>query len=222
MTTPQEVLTIVNDLYRHEKSLSGLIQRLRPKICPFDKLLPYIPDNSTVLDVGCGSGLWAGLMVRTGRATFVHGFDSSKKAIDVAIRMREHLPTDQQEKLHFEYRNVKDGIPDGQFDVVSMIDVLHHIRPKFQEKAIIDVLPHIKQGGLFLYKDMASKPFFCGMMNRLHDLASAKEWIHYFPINQLESIVKIVGGGQYRLILQESTYCRLYWYQHEWRVFRKE
>jgi 2-polyprenyl-3-methyl-5-hydroxy-6-metoxy-1,4-benzoquinol methylase len=91
-TTSKEVLTIVKNLYKYEKNLSGLIQRLRPKICPFDRLLQYVPEGSKVLDVGCGSRLLAGLMVCTGRASFVYGFDSSKKAIDVAIRMREHLP----------------------------------------------------------------------------------------------------------------------------------
>jgi hypothetical protein len=142
--------------------------------------------------------------------------------IDVAMRMRERLPINQQEKLRFEYRSVIDGIPDEQFDVVSMIDVLHHIQPKYQEKAIADVLPHIKRGGYFVYKDMASKPFLCGLMNRLHDLASAKQWIHYCPISKVEFAVKIGEGGLEKWILQEFSNCRLYWYQHEWMIFKKE
>ncbi|GHT44538.1 hypothetical protein FACS189454_02260 [Planctomycetales bacterium] len=220
--TFDNVASIVNELYRNEKNLSGLIQRLRPKICPFYELLPLIPAGSRVLDVGCGSGLWAGLMVQTGRASFVHGFDASRKAIAVAKRMREHLPEETQAHLFFEYRSVLDGLPDGQFDAVSMIDVLHHIPPKAQEKAVDAVLTRVKPGGLFLYKDMASKPFFCGLMNRLHDLASAKEWIHYCPISRVEAAVKIGGGGQYAWTLEKSGKKRLYWYQHEWRVFRRD
>jgi SAM-dependent methyltransferase len=68
------ICEIVRGLYRDEKNTSGLIQRLRPHIAPFQQLLPLVPANSRVLDVGCGSGLWAGLMVVTGQATFVHGF----------------------------------------------------------------------------------------------------------------------------------------------------
>jgi 2-polyprenyl-3-methyl-5-hydroxy-6-metoxy-1,4-benzoquinol methylase len=98
------VTSIVNELYRYEKNVSGLIQRLRPKICPFNELLPLIPAGSRVLDVGCGSGLWAGLMIQTDRASFVHGFDASQKAIAVAKRMRECLPEETQKKLFFEYR----------------------------------------------------------------------------------------------------------------------
>ena len=100
-TAKKEVLDIVDSLYRDEKNLSGVIQRLRPRICPFSTLLPLFPRGSRVLDVGCGSGLWAGLLIATDRAVFVHGFDASKKAIDIARRMQSRLPTEQQNKLYF-------------------------------------------------------------------------------------------------------------------------
>jgi hypothetical protein len=73
--------------------------------------------------------------------------------------------------------------------------VLHHIPPRDQEKAVLDVWTRVRPGGIFLYKDMASKPFWCGWMNRLHDLASAKEWIHYCPISRVENAVNLGGGG---------------------------
>ena len=215
--TFNETLAIVQNLYADEPGVSGWIQRQRPKICPFHELLPLVPVHSRVLDVGCGSGLWAGLLAATNHAAYVHGFDASQKAIDVALRMQSRLPKEQQERLFFEYRSVTDGLPDEQFDVVTMIDVLHHIPPKHQEKAVLDVWSRVRQGGIFLYKDMASKPFWCGLMNRLHDLASAKEWIHYCPINRVENAVSLSGGGN----LEKTASCRMLWYQHEWRTFVK-
>ena len=218
MTTLHETLKIVQDLYADEKNVSGWIQRQRPKICPFHELLPLVPVHSRVLDIGCGSGLWAGLLVVSNQAAFVHGFDASAKAIDVARRMQNRLPQEQQEKLLFEYRSIADGLPEEQFDVVTMIDVLHHIVPKSQEKAVLDAWSRVKPGGLFLYKDMASKPCWCGVMNRLHDLASAKEWIHYCPIRRVEDAVNMGGGGG---SLGNIGDCRMLWYQHEWRTFVK-
>ena len=213
--TKKTVREIVDSLYRDEKNLSGFIQRLRPRICPFDVLLSLVPHGSRVLDIGCGSGLWAGLLIQTGQASFVHGFDASQKAIDVAQRMRERLPEDHRERLFFEYRSVMDDLPEESFDVVTMIDVLHHIPPKAQEGVIHDALIRVKSGGLFLYKDMASKPLFCAVMNRLHDLASVKEWIYYCPIGDVERFCSEQTS------LEVSGAQRLYWYQHEWRVFRK-
>ena len=215
LTTKTDVLEAVNSLYRDERNLSGFIQRLRPRICPFEALLPLVPQGSRVLDIGCGSGLWAGLLVQTGRASFVHGFDASQKAIDVAQRMRERLTEDCRERLFFEYRSVIDGLPDKSFDVVTMIDVLHHIPPNAQENAVRSAFTCIRPGGIFLYKDMAIKPFFCAMMNRLHDLASVREWIHYCPISDVERFCNDSAH------LEASDTQRLYWYQHEWRVFIK-
>ena len=216
MITFNETLKIVRNLYIDEPGICGWIQRQRPKICPFHEFFPLVPIGSRVLDVGCGSGLWAGLLTVTNRTAFVHGFDASQKAIDVARRMQNRLPKEQREKLFFEYRSVMDGLPDERFDVVTMIDVLHHIPPKEQEKAVLDVWSRVKQGGVFLYKDMASKPFWCGLMNRLHDLASVKEWIHYCSVNRVENAVNLKGGQ-----VRESASCRMIWYQHEWRTFVK-
>ena len=216
-TTKETVRKIVDSLYRDEKNLSGFIQRLRPRICPFDALLPLVPHGSRrVLDIGCGSGLWAGLLIQTGQASFVHGFDASQKAIGVAQRMRERLPEESREQLFFEYRSVMDGLPDESFDVVTMIDVLHHIPSQAQEGAVRDALTRVNPGGLFLYKGMAQKPLFCAVMNRLHDLASVREWIHCRPIGDVERFC----SDQTSLEVFGSK--RLYWYQHEWRVFRKD
>jgi protein-L-isoaspartate O-methyltransferase len=52
------------------------MQRLRPHIAPFHTLLPLVPKGSRVLDIGGGSGLWAGLLVQTGQADFVYSFDA--------------------------------------------------------------------------------------------------------------------------------------------------
>lgn len=212
---PRLVSEIIDELYREERNLSGRIQRLRPKICPFNELLPLIPENSRVLDVGCGSGLWAGLLVKTGRASSVYGFDASEKAIAVAKRMRDRLSDAEKEKLFFEYRSVVDGLPEERFDVVTMIDVAHHIPVIAQQKAISDTLTRVKPGGLFLYKDMAEKPYFCAMMNRLHDMASAGEWIHYCPIQKVEETCLNA-----KAVIEQASSKRLYWYQHEWRLFR--
>jgi 2-polyprenyl-3-methyl-5-hydroxy-6-metoxy-1,4-benzoquinol methylase len=189
MTPFHETLKTVQTLYADERGISGWIQRQRPKICPFHELLPLVPAGARVLDVGCGSGLWAGLLAVTHRAASVYGFDTSQKAIDVARRMQSRLPKEQQEKLVFECRSVADGLPEEQFDAITMIDVLHHIPPKFQEQAVLDVWTRVKPGGVFLYKDMASKPFWCGLMNRLHDLASARSGFITVPSAEWKTLL---------------------------------
>jgi 2-polyprenyl-3-methyl-5-hydroxy-6-metoxy-1,4-benzoquinol methylase len=222
--TRAEIIQFVNCLYRNEKNLGGLMQRLRPYIAPFHRLLPLTPKGSRVLDVGCGSGLWPGLLVAAGQAEFCYGFDSSRKAIALAQRMRNDMPKEQGNKLFFEYRSVTDGLPKEQFDVVTMIDVMHHIPRKHQDQALLDIWACVKNDGLFVYKDMASKPRYCGIMNRLHDLVVAREWIRYYPIDNVKKILSENGGHQEKKaqIFSQHESCRMFfWYQHEWVVFRK-
>ena len=132
--------------------------------------------------------------------------------------MREHLPKEQQERLFFEHRDVVAGLPESEFDVVSMIDVVHHIAPRHQEQAIAEAWRRVRPGGLFLNKDMASKPWYCGFMNRVHDLVIAREWIHYYPISKVESIPRRAGGS-----IEHAGTARMWgWYQHEWRTFPED
>ncbi len=106
----------------------GALQRLRPLICPFDQLAQGVPVGSRVLDVGCGSGLFLGLLAGLGRIDDATGFDSNGGAIQRALQMRQRLPPPA--RLEFERRDVADGWPEGLYDVVSVIDVMHHVPPK--------------------------------------------------------------------------------------------
>ncbi|MBX9737461.1 MAG: hypothetical protein K2X32_11100, partial [Phycisphaerales bacterium] len=42
------------------------LQRFRPYICPFEELIRHVPAGASVLDVGCGGGLWLHLLSATG------------------------------------------------------------------------------------------------------------------------------------------------------------
>src|SRR6187455_1904363 len=53
------------DLYRETPAPGCWIQALRPHICPFDRLIDYVPNGICIIDVGCGSGLLLGLLAAT-------------------------------------------------------------------------------------------------------------------------------------------------------------
>jgi 2-polyprenyl-3-methyl-5-hydroxy-6-metoxy-1,4-benzoquinol methylase len=165
------------------------------------------------MDVGCGSGLFLGLLHRFQFRIHGFGFDASTLAIECATRMAQRHGNG---RLRFQYVRKEDPWPEGQFDVVSMLDVLHHIPVEHQEKAFQAAASAVKPGGLLLYKDMSDVPWYCAEANRAHDLLIAREWIHYVPIATVDQ-----WAAAMRFERQTARSVRMLWYQHDVRVYQR-
>lgn len=210
------VLTSANELFRETNGFLGFVQRLRPRICPFESLLTQFPHNARVLDVGCGSGLLLGLLAKSGLLEFGLGFDASSVAISNALKMKDSLAPVEADLLDFRNLDVAASWPTDSFNVISIVDVMHHCPSASQEAFFKTAVDNLPDGGLLIYKDMSRRPFWCGFANRMHDLVMAKQWIEYRDIGDVarwgqESGLKIVVEG--------ST--RMFWYSHEWIVFTR-
>jgi 2-polyprenyl-3-methyl-5-hydroxy-6-metoxy-1,4-benzoquinol methylase len=195
----------------------SLLQRFRPYICPFEELLPIVPEGSRVLDVGCGGGLFLGLLSAEGRIRSGLGFDSSSSAISVAQRMcRRAAHGRAWVQLEFQCRDASAPWPEGIFDVVCLIDVLHHVTPQAQRPVFEAAATRLGAAGLLIYKDMASAPAWQAWANRLHDLVLARQWIHYVPVERVERWASEIG-----LVLVDARAIDRYCYRHDLRVFRR-
>jgi 2-polyprenyl-3-methyl-5-hydroxy-6-metoxy-1,4-benzoquinol methylase len=210
-----ELASLASALYR-DGTVRGLIQALRPHICPYDVLIPIVRDGMSVLDIGCGAGLFLALLVRSGRRIRGWGLDRSTAAIAMAKSMRERRLSDEERgRLEFSITAGETDWPERKFDLVSMIDILHHAPPYRQGDLLRAAAARVAPGGALLYKDMAPRPLWRALMNRLHDLILAREWIHHMPVAQVE---RIAGECGLRLARAESIH-RI-WYAHELRLFR--
>ncbi|MGQ0628555.1 MAG: class I SAM-dependent methyltransferase [Phycisphaerales bacterium] len=215
--TPAELSATAATLYQSGPRLLRLMQRYRPFISPFELLLPHVPTGATLLDVGCGGGLLLSLLAARQQLTLGVGFDSSSRAIAAAEGARRAL-ADRGSVLHFERLDASRPWPSDpvQFDVVSIIDVIHHVAPAHQRGVIETACARVKPGGILLYKDMCRRPRWRAATNRLHDLIMARQWIHPAPIEQVE--LWAAGCG---LTVEHRASITRYWYGHELRVFRR-
>jgi SAM-dependent methyltransferase len=75
-------------------------------------LAALLPRDATVLDVGCGDGLIAKLILEQRP-------DARLSGLDILLRPQTHIPVAQ-----FDGQNIPH--PDNSFDVVMFVDVLHH------------------------------------------------------------------------------------------------
>jgi 2-polyprenyl-3-methyl-5-hydroxy-6-metoxy-1,4-benzoquinol methylase len=152
-----------------------------------------------------------------GRIRSGYGFDISATSIDAA-RLMARSPVFQHMEpvsLTFERLGATDPWIQEKFDVVALIDVMHHVPPASQRQLLQLTAEHMKPGGLLLYKDMVNRPFWRATSNRLHDLILARQLIHYAPITNIEA-----WAADFGLVLIEGKTINRLWYGHELRVFR--
>lgn len=202
-------------IFREISNPTRWIQSHRPHICPFHQLIEHVPVGSHILDVGCGSGLWMGLLWQNQRLAGGIGFDSNAKAIAHANVMQKAL-TPEANNLQFIHLDARADWPRDEFNVASMIDVMHHVPPAAQQAVFQRLIDAVKPGGRIVYKDMARRPRWSALMNRMHDLVMVREWIHYRAIEEVKSWGETAG-----LTLLNEGRKRMWWYTHEWLIFQK-
>lgn len=212
---PRELSGEAAELYREGSWFRRHIQVWRPHICPYHLLIDSVPAEATVLDVGCGSGLLLGLLAARGRLRSGYGFDANAEAIRMARAMKARLGR-AGDLLMFEHRNVADPWPAGEFDVVGLVDVLHHVSPDNQQHVIRLACARVRRGGMLLFKDMVCRPWWQAWGNRLHDLVLAQQWIHYVPIERVREWASDCGLRE-----EKSLRSRQLWYGHELSTFRR-
>lgn len=208
---------VTRSLYPDGPVIGRLIRHNRHRICPFDRVAEHVPPGSRVLDIGCGAGMLIAHLAVSGRAIEAHGVDASENVIRVAQQMATRLKLSvPHAEVRFEHRPVQQGLPEGAFDAVCMVDVMHHIPPPAQEEAFRQAAARVRPGGLFIYKDMCDGPIWRSGLNRLHDLVLARDWIHYVPIELIE---RWAASEAFRLMHSEDI--NMLWYGHELRVFER-
>jgi 2-polyprenyl-3-methyl-5-hydroxy-6-metoxy-1,4-benzoquinol methylase len=215
MLSAAETAALARALYADVPGTIRYKQGLRPYICPFHILVDVIPPNCTILDVGCGAGLFIALLAYLGRVRSAVGFDTDRVAILAAESIASRLSNSSQ--ICFEHRNAHAPWPEGRFDVVCLIDILHHVRPGKQVGLISTAAEHVAEGGMLLYKDMVRRPFWRAWANRVHDLLSVREWIYYPKINDV-----IAWAEAEDLHLEKRGSINMLWYGHEWLIFRRK
>ena len=102
------------------------------------------------------------------------------------------------------------------YDVVTMIDVMHHLKTEMHDSVWHRAAEVLRPGGLFVCKDMAKRPLWIALANRIHDLVFSADWIHYADFESGVRPAREAG-----LVVQHhAVYSRL-WYRHELFVFAR-
>lgn len=196
----------------HARTLNaGPVDKLksvyRPLICPFDELLGYAARDCRVFDLGCGRGQFALLLAEFAKPRAIAGIEISQGLIEKA----RSLLRDYAGEIPIDFRSY-DGahIPPfiGEYDLVFMIDVVHHIPRDAQKPFLSNLYRRMAKGSRLILKDIdAASPLV--FANKLHDLLLSGEISHEL---RLEDMLRMVRDAGFSVIGVRRR--RMLWYPH--------
>jgi 2-polyprenyl-3-methyl-5-hydroxy-6-metoxy-1,4-benzoquinol methylase len=215
---PATLSALSRPLYVGASRFTRFMARWRPYLCPFDILIPLVKRGARVLDIGCGKGLFLAFLASLAGIAAGTGVEVSPRALHRAHIMRGNLSRRPgTAPLNFVSAPTFAEWPSEPFDVVTLIDVLHHVPPPLQQQFFAAAVDRaVPSGGRIIFKDMAHRPLWANIANRVHDLLLARQWIHYVPIDVVERWAADLGLRE----VHRARERRL-WYVHDLRVYER-
>ena len=206
MATSQELIQYLKRSEgRNLKGLAHLKTVYRPVICPFDQLLDLIPPDKKVFDLGCGSGSLLSLINEFSKPRQLGGIEVSQNLVDNARQLlsASKVPVSI---------NFYDGltIPDeiSEYDVITLIDVFHHIPKQIQVSFFDQLYKKMKEGSMLVFKDIdGSSPLV--YVNKLHDMLLAGEIGNEWSAKKAAEMLRNCGFE-----CSEISYRRMLVYPH--------
>lgn len=212
---PRSIKNAASELYANAGTrMVRFMQSYRSYICPLHEVIREVPEESRVLDVGCGNGLLLNLLAHLGRIRHGYGFDLSRPAIVVAKQVALKHPPGRT--INFESRSVNQGIPQLGFEVITVVDVLHHIPDAYKQPFVADLCDAVPEGGKLIIKDMVCKPRWRAAANQLHDLVMARQWVEHADPAHVEQWMAQKG-----MVVRRRASFNTLWYGHWLLVMQK-
>ncbi|EWC44789.1 hypothetical protein DRE_06427 [Drechslerella stenobrocha 248] len=151
---PSRLLHLMNpmriDFVKHCLSMHD-----RPPSSPFPLTSTAKPDGFTVLDVGCGGGIFSESVARLPDTAHVVGLDPSEVVLGVA---RAHAKKDPSltHKLQYVNSTIDDYRPataDQQVDLLTLFEVVEHV--PYPAAFLQSCMRHVRPGGWIVLSTIA-------------------------------------------------------------------
>ena len=171
------------------KGLNRLKTVYRPYICPFDQILNLIPPESKVFDIGCGSGSLLSLIDHFCKPEKLGGIEIDDVLVENAklLLSSSFVPVSV-----YKYDGVTIPEEIKEYDIITMIDVFHHIPKSIQLTFFDQLYQKMSTGSVLIYKDIDAKSFFV-YANKLHDMVLAGEIGNEWKAKDLAANLKQSG-----------------------------
>ncbi len=189
---------------------TGLIQRLkigyRPYICPFGAMLRWVGQGKRIVDIGCGAGQLMLMMHQYCQPQSLHGIEIDEGLVVLCREQAARQGIENMTAETYDGTHVPEKVREA--DVVTMVDVLHHIPPAQQQAYLTALCQSLRDGQRLLFKDIdAASPLV--VFNKLHDAVLSGQIPHEASADTLRRWLESAGM---RILHVERI--RMLWYPH--------
>jgi tRNA (uracil-5-)-methyltransferase TRM9 len=153
-----EKLLNVNRLFYQTlaRQFSATRHRIQPGV---RKILERMPEELSILDLGCGNGELPLQLSRTNHRGYYLGLDFSSPLLELAQEINQQIAQNSSLQVQFQAADLATpnwdaGLPDNKFEFVLAFAVLHHIPGRELRRQILrKVRKLLRYKGLFIHSE---------------------------------------------------------------------
>ncbi len=178
----------------YESRVIRLYARLRFAILRqvfLEEIGQYLPRRGSILDLGCGFGLFSLYFAAVEPGRRLLGIDRNERRIRTARSSAERLGIPNAE---YQVADALRWESDREFDAIYLLDMIHHL-PRAEVPAFLaKVRARLRRGGVLVLKDVEDRPAWKrGFTWLLDRLMVGRAPIHYWPARELSALLEGLG-----------------------------
>ena len=151
----------------------------------------HLPPSGSVLDIGCGFGLFSLYYAQVSPRLALRGLDINPGRIAMARRAAERLGLSN---VTYEVGDAVAYRADAEYAGAYMLDIVHHIPEDAVRPLVEQLFKALAIGGRLIIKDVDTRPaykrWFTHVLDRLMD---PKTPVRYWSAEELEALLLEVG-----------------------------
>lgn len=161
-----------------------------------DAIGQHLPPAGSVLDVGCGFGLFSLYYAQVFPRLTLRGLDINPRRIAMAERAAGRLGLGN---VAYAVADAVAYRADGIYAGAYMLDIIHHIPEETVRPLLEQLFKGVSPGGRLIVKDVDTRPaykrWFTYSLDRLMDPRTP---VRYWPSGELEALLMEVGFRVHR------------------------